>query len=129
MEIVKTHRFDRRRALDCKLIKKSETYPKYYKYEVTIGEKDGTIHKQPAYGKDMQGALSRLMNTERTVKIERKLETNTGFIFLAWLIVMGTPAIFFGAQNTPWYLAYTFVGIILLVTVTVLWYNYVNKGE
>ena len=60
------YKFDRRRALDCKLIKKSDTYKGYYKYEVTIGEKDGTIHKQPAYGRDMQGALSRLLNKERT---------------------------------------------------------------
>ena len=96
---------------------------------ITILELDGTVHKQPAYGKDMQGALARLMNTERTVKIERKLETNTGLIFLAWLLVMGTPAIFFGAQDTPWYLAYTFGGIILLMTTTILWYNYIKKGE
>ena len=123
------HKFNRRRALDCKLIEKSKTSPGYLKYEVTIGEKDGTIHTQPAYGKDMQGALARLMNTERTVKIERKLETNTGLIFLVWLLVMGTPAIFFGAQNTPWYLAYTFGGIILLMTVSVFWYNYIKKGE
>ena len=96
---------------------------------ITVAELDGTVHKQPAYGKDMQGALARLMNTERTVKIEQKLETNTGLIFLAWLLIMGTPAIFFGAQNTPWYLAYTFGGIILLMTTTVLWYNYIKKGE
>jgi len=115
--------------LECKFVEKSKNNPGYLKYMVTIGEKDGTKHIQPVYGKDMQDALSRLINRERTVKIERKLETNTGLIFLAWLLVMGTPAIFFGAQDTPWYLAYTFGGIILLMTITVLWYNYIKKGE
>jgi len=123
------YKFKRRRALECKFVEKSKNNPGYLKYMVTIGEKDGTKHIQPVYGKDMQDALSRLINRERTVKIERKLETNTGLIFLAWLLVMGTPAIFFGAQDTPWYLAYTFGGIILLMTITVLWYNYIKKGE
>ena len=71
---------------------------------VTIGEKDGTQHTQPVYGKDMQDALSRLINTERTVKVERKLETNTGLIFIVWLLLMGVPALFSGASNTPWML-------------------------
>jgi len=125
----KKSKYTRRRAINCELIDRSKTNPGYCKYMITIAELDGTVHKQPAYGKDMQGALSRLMNTERTVKVERKLETNTGLIFLAWLVIMGTPAIFFGAQDTPWYLAYTFGGIILLMITTVLWYNYIKKGE
>tara|TARA_R110002050_G_scaffold163375_2_gene293348 strand:- start:3952 stop:4338 length:387 start_codon:yes stop_codon:yes gene_type:complete len=125
----KKSKYTRRRATKCELIERSKSNPGYCKYMITVAELDGTVHKQPAYGKDMQGALARLMNTERTVKIEQKLETNTGLIFLAWLLIMGTPAIFFGAQNTPWYLAYTFGGIILLMTTTVLWYNYIKKGE
>ena len=122
-------KYSRRRAIDCKIVGKSKSNPGYCKYMITIAELDGTVHKQPAYGKDMQGALSRLMNTERTVKIEKKLETNTGLIFLAWLVIMGTPAIFFGAQNTPWMLAYTFGTIILLTAIASIWYNYIKKGE
>ena len=122
------YKFDRRRALDCKLIKKSDTYKGYYKYEVTIGEKDGTIHKQPAYGRDMQGALSRLLNKERTVKVERKLESNTGWIFLVWLVVMGTPAVLLDT-HTPWFLAYIFGAVVVLITALTWWYNYVNRGQ
>ena len=128
MEKLKT-KYNRRRALNCTLIEKSKSHPKYFKYDVTVGEKDGTVHTQPAYGKDMQGALSRLINTERTVKVERKLETNTGLIFLSWLVVMGAPAIFFGAQNTPYYLAATFGSIVMIMVVATLWYNYITKGQ
>ena len=67
------------------------------------------------------------MNTERTVKIERKLETNTGLVFLSWLLLMGTSAIFLGTMNTPWMLVYTFGTIILVMIVAALWYNYINK--
>ncbi len=123
------NKYAKRRAIDCKLLKKSETHKGYYKYMITIAEMDGTIHKQPAYGKDMQGALSRLLKKELTVKVERKLETNTGIVFLLWLAVMGIPAILYGTQNTPWMLAYTFGTIIMMVIVSGLWYNYIKKGE
>jgi len=127
MEKLKT-KYNRRRALNCTLIEKSKSHPEYFKYDVTVGEKDGTVHTQPVYGKDMQGALNRLINTERTVKVERRLETNTGLIFLSWLVVMGAPAIFFGAQNTPYYLAATFGSIAMIMVVATLWYNYINKS-
>ena len=51
------HKFNRRRALECKFVEKSKNNPGYLKYMVTIGEKDGTKHTQPVYGKDMQDAL------------------------------------------------------------------------
>jgi len=123
------NKYAKRRAIDCKLLKKSETHKGYCKYMITIAEIDGTIHKQPAYGKDMQGALSRLLKKELTVKVERKLETNTGLIFLSWLVIMGVPAVLYGTQNTPWMLAYTFGTIIMIMVVSGLWYNYIKKGE
>lgn len=119
-------KYDRRRALNCTLIEESKNHPSYFKYDVTIGEKDGTLHKQPAYGKDMQDALSRLMKKEMTVKIERKIESNTGWIFLIWLVMMGTPAVLIDT-GTPWFLLYIFGSVILLFAVLAWWYNYVNK--
>ena len=66
-------KYDKRRAVSCKIIKKSESNPGYCKYLVTIIEKDGTVHKEPAYGRDMQDAISRLIWKERTHKVERNL--------------------------------------------------------
>ena len=76
----------------------------------------------------MQDALSRLINKERTVKVERKIETHTGLIFLIWLVAMGTPA-FFVDHHTPWFLLYTFASLILLMIVAAWWYSYIKKGE
>ena len=121
-------KYERRRAIDCKLLKKSSTHKGYCKYMVTIAELDGSIHKQPAYGKDMQDALSRLMKKELTIKVERKLETNVGIIFMAWLVIMGTPAIF-ADHTSPWFLLYTFGSIVLLTVVSIWWYSHVNKGD
>ncbi len=125
---MKKSKYNRRRAIDCKIVERSKSNPGYCKYMITIAELDGTIHKQPAYGKDMQDALSRLMNTERTFKVERKLESNTGLIFLVWLITMFIPA-FFVEHHTPWFLLYTFGSLILLMLAAAWWYSYIKKGE
>ena len=50
-------KYDRRRALMCKLVRKSKSSRGYFRYDVTIGERDGKITRMPAYGKDMQDAL------------------------------------------------------------------------
>ena len=121
-------KYDKRRGLFCKLLGESKTYKGYYKYLVTIGEKDGTIHKQPVYGRDMQSALNRLINKELTYKVEKKLETNTGWVFLAWLLVMVTPA-FLTDYSSPWFLLYVFGSVVVLASIAVWWYSYVNKGE
>ena len=124
----KKSKYSRRRAIDCKIVERSKSNPGYCKYNITIAELDGTVHTEPAYGKDMQDALSRLINNERTVKVERKIETHTGLIFLIWLVAMGTPA-FFVDHHTPWFLLYTFASLILLMIVAAWWYSYIKKGE
>ena len=74
---MKKTKYNRRRAINCEIIEKSKSNPGYCKYMITIQELDGTIHKQPAYGKDMQDAISRLINIERTVRIEKQLYAKT----------------------------------------------------
>ena len=119
-------KFNRRRALDCKLIRPSKTHKGYYKYDVTIGEKDGSQHKEPAYGKDMQDALSRLINQERTIKVEKKL--NTAWVVVLWFAVMGWPAAFMSTHDSPIFILFSFGGVAVLTILTLVWYKYLNKG-
>ena len=58
----------RRKATKAELIRESKDHPGYFKYKVTILEVDGTIHDVPAYGKDMQDAIERLVWVERIDK-------------------------------------------------------------
>jgi hypothetical protein len=123
-------KYDKRRALFCKLLGKSKSYEGYYKYLVTIGEKDGTIHKQPVYGRDMQNALNRLMNKELTIKVEKKLET--GWVFFAWLVAMSWPALIFGVngiEGNMWWITLSLGSILVMTIIAVWWYNYVNVGD
>ena len=121
--------FKRRRAIECKFVEKSKTNPGYLKYEITICEKDGTIHKQPAYGKDMQDAISRLINIERTQKLEKQLYKNPFVVFLLWIALMVWPLFFGLASDSPNMILYSFGGVILLTLLGGVWYNYIEKGK
>ena len=121
------YKFKRRRAIKCEFVDKSKPSPGYLKYEVTICEKDGTIHKEPAYGVDMQSAIARLVNQERTVKVEKQITKNPFIAFTAWLILMSWPILIGITYNTPHMLLYSFGGIIILTIIGVLWSNYINK--
>jgi hypothetical protein len=121
------YKFKRRRAIECKFIEKSKTSPGYLKYEVTICEKDGTIHTEPAYGVDMQSAIARLVNQERTVKVEKQITKYPFIAFAAWILLMSWPLLVGITYNTPQMLLYSFGGIIILTIIGGLWSNYINK--
>ena len=130
MKKMEKHKYDRRRAIDCKFVEKSKTSPGYLKYEITIAEKDGTIHKEPAYGKDMQDALSRLINTERTVRIEKRMEKNPVIFFVIWMGVMAAPVIWNSdITYTPWFILYMFGAFASMFLFAGLWQHYIEKGK
>ena len=119
-------KYDRRRAIKCKILKKSSSHEGYCKYKITIAELDGTIHDEIAYGKDMQDALSRLINTERTVKVEKKIESNVLWILLIWAAIMGWPTLITDG-GSPMYILYMFISVVTMFGLAALWYNYINK--
>jgi hypothetical protein len=125
---MKQQKYDRRRAVNCKLIRKSKSNPGYCKYLVTIAEKDGTYHKEPAYGRDMQDAISRLMWKERTYKVEKKIDS-TWVALIAVGLFMGYPAFLADSENQPLYLLLSLVGITLLFGGVFVWYKYIEKAN
>ena len=125
----KKTKFDKRRAIECKLLKRSATHDGYCKYLVTIGEKDGTTHQQPVYGKDMQDALSRLLWHERTEKVVKVAEKGNGTpimtLVLAALII---PALYTAETDNPLYLLWS-VGILTVGYLIIsVWENYIGKA-
>jgi|TARA_R110000803_G_scaffold14378_1_gene39939 hypothetical protein len=122
-------KYDKRRAIDCKLLKRSATHDGYCKYMVTVGEKDGTIHKQPVYGKDMQDALSRLLWHERTEKVVKVAEKGDGLPIIAlMLLVLAIPAVYTAMTDNPIYLLWTLGILVVGFTIASLWENYVDKA-
>jgi hypothetical protein len=62
----------KRKAIHAELRKESQTFNGWLKYEVTIQNEDGSVEKVPAYGKDLQDALSRVVHDEKMFKLEKK---------------------------------------------------------
>ena len=52
--------------------KDSQTFPEWMKYEIELLNEDGTTEKIPAYGKDLQDALSRVVHDFKVEKIEEQ---------------------------------------------------------
>ena len=122
------YKFKRRRAIECKFVEKSKTSPGYLKYEITICEKDGTVHKKPAYGVDMQSAIARLVNQERTAIVEKKVINNSLIFFLIWIFVMAAPVLIHGdITYTPWFILYMFGSFTLMFLFAGWWQNYLEK--
>ena len=53
--------------------KDSQTFPKWLKYEVTLLNEDGTQDTIPAYGKDLQDALSRVVHDKVVDEVHNKV--------------------------------------------------------
>ena len=117
----------RRKAIDCKMIGPSSSSPGYFKYEITIEEESGKIHKEPAYGLDMQDAISRLVWTERVEKVNPK--ANIIIIICAWLTSIIVPSIIATKTENPIWILVAFVLASLLTFLTVQVEKYFNRGK
>ena len=80
---METNKTNRRKAIDCKLIEESASNPGYFKYMITIQDKDGSSSKQPAYGIDMQDAIKRLVRSENADMVVKIVERKQQFFLMA----------------------------------------------
>ena len=62
----------KRKVIEVKHRKGSDSFPEWMKYEITLLNEDGSTEIIPAYGKDLQDALSRVVHDQKAAKLERK---------------------------------------------------------
>ena len=62
----------KQKVLNVTYRKDSNTFSDWMKYEIEILNEDGTVEKIPAYGKDLQDALSRVVHDKKVHQIEKK---------------------------------------------------------
>ena len=92
----------RRKAIRAELIRASKDHPGYFKYKVTIEEVDGTVHDVPAYGKDMQDAIERLVWVERIDKVTNAKAIMPMFAVLLLGVVAVSGMIGVAKDNPLW---------------------------
>lgn len=71
----------KQKIIDVKYRKNSESFPQWMKYEITLLNEDNSIEKMPAYGKDLQDALSRVVHDKKVTKVYEKASTLPWWIY------------------------------------------------
>jgi hypothetical protein len=106
----------RRMAIKAEWQRDSNSAPGFNKYFITIREIDGTEVKVPAYGRDMQDALSRLVKTERAEKLTEVSEKIPDYVYvLLFLGTLGIGATLSTANDDPMYFAVGAVALVVLI--------------
>jgi hypothetical protein len=96
--------------------KDSETFPKWMKYEIELLHENGKTEKIPAYGKDLQDALSRVVHD---MKVEKLTNTVSKIPMWAWLVLwfsyLGALIIAWVETDNHWIILGGFVGILAVI--------------
>ena len=96
--------------------KDSETFPKWMKYEIEILNEDGTTELIPAYGKDLQDALQRVVREKKIRKVEQTTERIPMAVWLMlWFMYMGILIIGYYETTNHWVFVGGIIGIIAVI--------------
>tara|TARA_Y100000385_G_scaffold263957_1_gene296932 strand:- start:588 stop:986 length:399 start_codon:yes stop_codon:yes gene_type:complete len=109
----------KRKAIHAELRKESKSFDGWLKYEVTIKNPDNTTEIVPAYGKDLQDALSRVVHdqkVERIIPTIKKVPIAIYVIF--WFIIIGlsTTMLIEHQEEFGDFVGLVFIGAMLTIT-------------
>ena len=117
-----------RKVLNVKYRKDSKTFPDWMKYEIEILNEDGSVDIIPAYGKDLQDALSRVEHDSKVEKVSKVIKKIPDFIWLVLWFSFISILTTYVMSNLDLFGAWAgsiFVGGMLLVTgITMSIYNW-----
>ena len=113
----------KRKAIQAELRKESQTFDGWLKYEVTIQNEDGSIEKVPAYGKDLQDALSRVVHDEKVVKLEKRTKRIPDIVWvILWFgYILGWTMLTYEVSDNHKFDGLFFIGGIALITGITIW--------
>ncbi len=121
----------RAKAIHAELRKESKSFNGWLKYEITIEHPDRSQETVPAYGKDLQDALSRVVHDK---KVERVIKTKIPFLTALFIVGLITSAFAAIALNTS--ALGSFIGPVIIATMVTLaaltisianWFNLKNR--
>lgn len=103
--------------------KDSETFPDWLKYEVELLNEDGSIDTIPAYGKDLQDALSRVVHDKRVDKVEKQTKRIPDIVWvILWFgYILGWTLLTYEVSDYRKFDGLFFIGGIALITGVTVW--------
>ncbi len=113
----------KRKAVNASLRKESKSYKGWLKYEVEIMNEDGSVDSIPAYGKDLQDALSRVVHDERIEQIATKTKRVPEIVWaILWFgYVAGWTILTFEISPDPDHQAAFLLTGLASITIITLW--------
>ena len=125
----------RSKAIHAELRKESKTFEGWLKYEVTIKHPNGDTEQVPAYGKDLQDALSRVVHDQKVTKLEDKFLKKipeTAWVF-TWFLGMALTILLIHNNTEHKYAGLWIVGGIAAYTAVSLsinnWFTLRNRDK
>jgi hypothetical protein len=103
--------------------KDSSTFSEWMKYEIEIMNEDGSTEKIPAYGKDLQDALSRVVHDKRVVAVEKRTKRIPDLVWVVlwfgYVLALADYSMSMWQGNTT--KGIVFVSGIMFITGLTLW--------
>ena len=112
----------KKKAIHAEYRKTSESFPDWLKYEITILNEDGSTEKVPAYGKDLQDALSRVVHDEKVEKLTQR----TNFIpwwgwVILWFSYLGSISFWWRQTGNTDVLGIGILSAMTLIVILMFW--------
>jgi hypothetical protein len=108
--------------------KDSETFPEWMKYEITLLWENGTTEKIPAYGRDLQDALSRVDHDLKIKRVYKKVEkVPVNIWILGWFLYLGILILLWQATENHWIVAGGLAASLLAIVRLSVWARERNR--
>lgn len=103
--------------------KDSNAFPDWLKYEVTLLSEDGEENKIPAYGKDLQDALSRVVHDKKVVEVEKRTKRIPDIVWVVlWFgYMLGLLELTYLVSTENTFRGFFFLGGMSLITGLTFW--------
>jgi hypothetical protein len=103
--------------------KDSNTFPEWLKYEFELLNEDGTTSKIPAYGKDLQDALSRVVHDKKVVAVEKRTKRIPTMVWVVlWFgYIFGLTQLSVGIDESNSVRSIVFMSGFMFITGVVIW--------
>ena len=118
------------KVIDVHYRKDSESFPSWMKYEITLLYEDGTTEKIPAYGRDLQDALSRVVHDHKVKKLNRRVsQVPVAVWLLLWFSYLGILILAWEDTQNHWILLGGFAGVIAVFLNLNWWGRLRNRNK
>ena len=115
--------------------KDSISFNEWMKYEITLIDEDGEKQVIPAYGKDLQDALSRVVHDKKVIEVEKRVRRIPEIIWvILWFgYILGLMEFTYLVSPYDKFNGALFLGGMSLITLITLWgktwFRMRNKDE